>query len=116
MLRAVVAAYLPLLRAPLTLTLRRRGARATFIPGAVEYGSGVRELSISSRLAELRAKLSEDGDKVWHAKKEEVEEFDDEDDYVDMVNPETGEWNGPRGPEPTRYGDWSQKGRCTDFS
>ena len=25
------------------------------------------------------------------------------------------ELNGPRGPEPTRYGDWEQKGRCTDF-
>ena len=25
------------------------------------------------------------------------------------------EMNGPKGPEPTRYGDWEQKGRCTDF-
>ena len=25
------------------------------------------------------------------------------------------EYNGPKGPEPTRYGDWEQKGRCTDF-
>ncbi|HBD51868.1 MAG TPA: hypothetical protein DIC41_04460 [Alphaproteobacteria bacterium] len=23
--------------------------------------------------------------------------------------------NGPKGPEPTRYGDWEQKGRCSDF-
>jgi hypothetical protein len=26
--------------------------------------------------------------------------------------PEVG---GPKGPEPTRYGDWEVKGRCTDF-
>lgn len=26
--------------------------------------------------------------------------------------PEIG---GAPGPEPTRYGDWSHKGRCTDF-
>lgn len=26
--------------------------------------------------------------------------------------PETG---GPKGPEPTRYGDWEKKGRCSDF-
>jgi hypothetical protein len=26
--------------------------------------------------------------------------------------PERG---GPKGPEPTRYGDWEQNGRCTDF-
>lgn len=25
------------------------------------------------------------------------------------------EIGGPSGPEPTRYGDWEQKGRCTDF-
>ena len=27
----------------------------------------------------------------------------------------SAEINGPKGPEPTRYGDWEQKGRCTDF-
>ena len=42
--------------------------------------------------------------------------YESDDDYVDMINPDTGEWNGPRGPEPTRYGDWQQKGRSTDFS
>ena len=30
----------------------------------------------------------------------------------DRVVVETG---GPKGLEPTRYGDWEQKGRCTDF-
>lgn len=25
------------------------------------------------------------------------------------------ERGGPRGPEPTRFGDWEQKGRCSDF-
>lgn len=25
------------------------------------------------------------------------------------------ELGGPRGPEPTRYGDWERKGRCIDF-
>ena len=25
------------------------------------------------------------------------------------------EQNGPKGPEPTRYGDWEIGGRCTDF-
>ena len=25
------------------------------------------------------------------------------------------EYGGPRGPEPTRFGDWEQKGRCSDF-
>lgn len=26
-----------------------------------------------------------------------------------------GEVNGPKGPEPTRFGDWEKDGRCTDF-
>ncbi len=25
------------------------------------------------------------------------------------------EIGGPKGPEPTRYGDWEVKGRCSDF-
>lgn len=25
------------------------------------------------------------------------------------------ERGGPKGPEPTRYGDWEVAGRCTDF-
>lgn len=27
----------------------------------------------------------------------------------------TREIGGPKGPEPTRYGDWERKGRCSDF-
>lgn len=30
--------------------------------------------------------------------------------------PDKGEEiGGPKGPEPTRFGDWEQKGRCSDF-
>ncbi len=25
------------------------------------------------------------------------------------------EINGPKGPEPTRFGDWERNGRCVDF-
>jgi hypothetical protein len=28
---------------------------------------------------------------------------------------EPREIGGPKGPEPTRYGDWERNGRCTDF-
>nr|BAX24882.1 hypothetical protein [Oryza longistaminata] len=33
----------------------------------------------------------------------------------EYVNKDTGEVGGPRGPEPTRYGDWERGGRCSDF-
>jgi hypothetical protein len=31
------------------------------------------------------------------------------------ANPQPREIGGPKGPEPTRYGDWEHNGRCTDF-
>ncbi|XP_072501235.1 succinate dehydrogenase assembly factor 4, mitochondrial [Notamacropus eugenii] len=35
--------------------------------------------------------------------------------YPGDINPLTKEKGGPKGPEPTRYGDWERKGRCVDF-
>ena len=29
--------------------------------------------------------------------------------------PRPREIGGPKGPEPTRYGDWERNGRCIDF-
>ncbi len=42
----------------------------------------------------------------------EVREEKNATESQDKPAAETG---GPKGPEPTRYGDWEQKGRCTDF-
>ncbi len=33
----------------------------------------------------------------------------------DSNKPVAVEIGGPKGPEPTRYGDWEKAGRCTDF-
>lgn len=33
----------------------------------------------------------------------------------DMPPSQPDEIGGPRGPEPTRYGDWERKGRVSDF-
>jgi hypothetical protein len=30
-------------------------------------------------------------------------------------DPAPREIGGPKGPEPTRYGDWERAGRCIDF-
>ncbi|KAL0721583.1 hypothetical protein Bca4012_036182 [Brassica carinata] len=42
-------------------------------------------------------------------------EEEEEEGGGEFVNEDTGEIGGPRGPEPTRYGDWEQRGRCSDF-
>jgi hypothetical protein len=38
-----------------------------------------------------------------------------EDPAIKVPLPLPKEVGGPAGPEPTRFGDWEQKGRCTDF-
>jgi hypothetical protein len=49
----------------------------------------------------------------------EEDDFEDRDDDdllpEEYVNHVTGEIGGPKGPEPTRYGDWSKNGRVSDF-
>ena len=32
-----------------------------------------------------------------------------------VSKPKPREIGGPKGPEPTRYGDWEKNGRCIDF-
>lgn len=47
---------------------------------------------------------------------DDFEDRDDDDLLPDeYINPVTGERGGPKGPEPTRYGDWSKNGRVSDF-
>ncbi|KAL3684241.1 hypothetical protein R1sor_002263 [Riccia sorocarpa] len=41
--------------------------------------------------------------------------LEDDEEEGPYVNEKTGEVGGPKGPEPTRYGDWERGGRCSDF-
>lgn len=52
---------------------------------------------------------------TWHGQKKSLLVFCFPAEFPDDVNPVTKEKGGPRGPEPTRYGDWERKGRCVDF-
>lgn len=61
-------------------------------------------------------------DDKWESKREKMEPTTPSKPSADPYapfpggkNPETGEIGGPRGPEPTRYGDWERKGRVIDF-
>lgn len=35
--------------------------------------------------------------------------------HADATDTKVNELGGPKGPEPTRFGDWERKGRCVDF-
>jgi len=45
---------------------------------------------------------------------EEKEQNNTKDKLNENVNI-SKEQGGPKGPEPTRYGDWEKAGRCSDF-
>ncbi len=46
---------------------------------------------------------------------EETKPADAEQKPVEEKKQPPVEIGGPKGPEPTRYGDWEVKGRCSDF-
>ena len=57
-------------------------------------------------------------DKKKNLKKTHKESINNKDtDEKDAKQPESQpkEIGGPKGPEPTRYGDWEKAGRCSDF-
>ena len=58
------------------------------------------EQDVASRIAEAAKRASQEAEVRRAAEKKP------------NLPPERG---GPKGPEPTRYGDWEQNGRCTDF-
>ena len=63
-----------------------------------------------------------DHDHHHHHDDEDDDEMEQEEMFVDAHESfefQVPEWGGPRRggrlPEPTRYGDWERKGRCSDF-
>ena len=52
------------------------------------------------------------------SKKESTDEAvnaDEDPAAADTFDQQPEEYGGPKGKEPTRYGDWEKKGRCIDF-
>ena len=82
-------------------------------PSSLSSPSSPFESPTAVRAAARAAREAEEGRVLKKACGEAPEEEGPE--MVDTRNPETGEVGGPRGKEPTRYGDWEAKGRCWDF-
>jgi hypothetical protein len=68
-------------------------------------------------LEELQAELDRINQEIeaFEAQEGKTGDGEADDDGYEYKNPKTGEIGGPRGPEPTRYGDYAYAGRCTDF-
>ena len=58
--------------------------------------------------AQIAARIAEAGKRA----KAEAQERRDKEQDKQQLPPELG---GPKGPEPTRYGDWERKGIVSDF-
>ncbi|XP_049867226.1 succinate dehydrogenase assembly factor 4, mitochondrial-like [Pectinophora gossypiella] len=71
----------------------------------------------SERMAEFKKKMKEDmvATDFNRYNLMVTKENDPLPPWPNNVNPHTGEVGGPKGPEPTRYGDWERKGICVDF-
>ncbi|XP_060517741.1 succinate dehydrogenase assembly factor 4, mitochondrial-like [Cylas formicarius] len=82
---------------------------------------GIRHVSdkqLSPKMQEFKKKLREKtpiGKLDEPLAKHPYEEKEPLPPWPHNTNPHTGEIGGPKGPEPTRYGDWERKGRVTDF-
>ncbi|KAJ2373629.1 hypothetical protein IW150_003528 [Coemansia sp. RSA 2607] len=97
------------------------GSRSPFAnaPGPLPLGDAKEQKRISDMINQV---IKENTPPVGLSA-EELEKFyepvrNDEDPlkpFPNNTNPTTGEVNGPRGPEPTRFGDWERKGRVSDF-
>lgn len=64
-------------------------------------------------LARLMGEAPPPGPSPEHGAEADVLPPDPEAELLAQRQP--GEHGGPKGPEPTRYGDWERKGRCVDF-
>lgn len=54
-------------------------------------------------------------DKGQRSDPKRIEEQSSKKQHGLATDAEPQEEGGPKGPEPTRYGDWENNGRCTDF-
>ncbi|KAF3831688.1 hypothetical protein GH733_000500, partial [Mirounga leonina] len=82
--------------------IKRVGAKGHSVPCLILYGSPL--------LCHSVRKMSSQGEKSKPIK-QSLKKPKLPEEFPDDINPVTKEKGGPRGPEPTRYGDWERKGR-----
>ncbi|KAI8058197.1 hypothetical protein BDF22DRAFT_26748 [Syncephalis plumigaleata] len=86
-------------------------------PGPIPLGDRLQQREFEALVREeaLRGEQEAEAELARRTKDETVKKEDEDDDNSDIVNKTTGEVGGPKGAEPTRYGDWERNGRVYDF-
>ncbi|KAF5291846.1 hypothetical protein FQA39_LY14183 [Lamprigera yunnana] len=99
----------------------RHSKNAYFLPKPMNIPEVLRpsfssdKMPLSPRMEEFKKKLREKPDFMEIEQAEKSLEKEPLMPWPNNINPHTGEIGGPKGPEPTRYGDWERKGRVSDF-
>jgi len=105
-------------RLPPSTWLTVRATKWRTLTSTTDSSESNGDSNTEDRLSPEVEKKNESSETVIPGKPVEEVEKDDGADVVEMWNKEAPggpEWGGPRGYEPTRHGDWSQKGRVSDF-
>ena len=79
--------------------------RLSYVGGA--FGSILSAGYLSPRLATIYRVLDKARSRLKRLKPEQA--------AAEHAKPMAKEFQGPKGPEPTRYGDWENKGIASDF-
>lgn len=89
-----------------------RGRRLHNRPAPLPFG----DESLQKEFEELQQQFAKITELLSNAGETGFERIPVDDDIDERgMNKRTGELNGPKGKEPTRYGDWERKGRAYDF-
>jgi hypothetical protein len=106
-----------------TLSSHIQQARSTFATSTKSSGVSVDKYEGTGSSSSSSSSTDKVEEKVLINACGPVDQIEDDEDELEemFVQTEMGsEWGGPtrggRMPEPTRFGDWERKGRCSDFS
>jgi hypothetical protein len=98
--------YRPLHASPSAVeSVLRRGINGHTKPGPLPLADRQQQKEVDQLIRSVQGAIENGALPHPDVEKEPLPRFSED------INPSTGEKGGPKGPEPTRYGDWERKGR-----
>jgi len=101
---------------PAVLSLYHRFLGNFSQPNLLHYYSSIPSSSGGGRNSDMfTRKLQEKTERELEELVEQRKTIEMDDESHDPKKSMSKELGGPKGPEPTRFGDWERAGRCSDF-